>query len=157
RDQASGALDNVGRLLFNDPWAARDAYIHVLLDRTADGRDRFVAEHASHVLDPAERVRALSLMEMARHAMLMYTSCGWFFDELSGIETVQCMQYALRVAELIEDVGGDPVEQQLVDRLAAAQSNIPDEGDGRKVWSQRVQPARVDPAKVGAHVAVLTL
>ncbi len=157
REQAAAALEHVGRLLFHDAWAARDAYIEVLLHRTAEARDQFLAVHASHVLDPSERVRALSLMEMARHAMLMYTSCGWFFDELSGIETVQCMQYAARVAELIEDIGGDAVEGELVHRLALARSNLLDEGDGRKVWAQRVRPARIDPEKVCAHVAVHTL
>jgi hypothetical protein len=157
RDQAAGALEHVGRLLFHDPWAARDGYIDVVLGRDPEARDAFLAAHASHELDAGERVRALSLMEMARHAMLMYTSCGWFFDELSGIETVQCMQYAARVAELIEDVGGDLVEPELVNRLALARSNMPDEGDGRKVWAQRVLPGRIDPEKVCAHVAVHTL
>ncbi len=157
REQAAAALENVGRLLFHDPWAARDAYISVVLARGPEARDQFLAAHASHALDVGERVRALSLMEMARHAMLMYTSCGWFFDELSGIETVQCMQYAARVAELIEDIGGEPVEAELIDRLALARSNLTDEGDGRKVWAQRVRPARIDPQKVCSHVAVHTL
>ncbi|HMG19700.1 MAG TPA: DUF3536 domain-containing protein, partial [Kofleriaceae bacterium] len=157
RDQAAAALDNVGRLLFRDPWGARDAYIAVVLERTAAARDRFLAAHAAHALDPEERVRALSLMEMARHAMLMFTSCGWFFDDLSGIETVQCMQYAARVAELLEDVGGASVEPELIDRLSAASSNLAEEGDGRQVWTRRVQPARIDPAKVCAHVAVHAL
>jgi hypothetical protein len=102
-------------------------------------------------------VRALSLMEMARHAMLMYTSCGWFFDELSGIETVQCMQYAARVAELVQAVRGIYVESELIERLSVARSNLPDEGDGRRVWAQRVRPARIDPEKVCAHVAVHAL
>ncbi|MBA3459621.1 MAG: DUF3536 domain-containing protein [Deltaproteobacteria bacterium] len=157
REQAAAALEHVGRLLFKDAWAARDGYIDVVLRRSPEARDQFLATHASHVLDASERVRALSLMEMTRHAMLMYTSCGWFFDELSGIETVQCMQYAARVAELIDDIGGDPVESELVNRLALARSNLPDEGDGRKVWQQRVRPARIDPAKVCSHVAVHTL
>ncbi len=125
--------------------------------RTAVCRARADATHAAHPLAPDERVRALSLMEMARHAMLMYTSCGWFFDDLSGIETVQCMQYAARVAELVQDVGGHPVEPELVDRLSAAVSNLPDEGNGRRVWSERVRPARIDPSKICAHVAVHTL
>jgi hypothetical protein len=157
RDQAAAALDTVGGLLYRDPWAARDAYIAVVLARTGDARDRFLAEHGSHALSNDERVRALSLMELARHAMLMYTSCGWFFDDLSGIETVQCMQYAARVGELIEEVGGDPVESELVERLSAASSNLADEGDGRRVWERRVRPARIDPAKICAHVAVHSL
>src|SRR5206468_11713886 len=88
---------------------------------------------------------------------LMYTSCGWFFDDLSGIETVQCMQYAARVAELIEHVGGHPLEPELVDRLSAARSNLDDEGDGRRVWQRHVRSARIDPEKVAAHVAVHAL
>src|SRR5690606_36304896 len=128
-----------------------------VLVRSTAARDRFLAEHAAHELSPADRVRAPSLMEMARHALLMYPSCGWFFDDLSGIETVQCMQYAARVAELIEDVGGAPVESELVNRLALARSNVPDEGDGRRVCAQRVRPARIDAEKVAAHVAVHTL
>jgi hypothetical protein len=171
RDHVAGALDSVGRVLLKDPWAARDAYIDVLLDGVSQGdqssvlshgggppaRDRFLAEHEAHPLDGEERVRALSLMEMARHAMLMYTSCGWFFDDLSGIETVQCMQYAARVAELLGEVGGDPVEHELIDRLSAARSNLTEEGDGRRVWERHVRPARIDAEKVAAHVAVHAL
>ena len=156
REQAYAALEAVGAGVFNDPWAARDAYIDVLLDGDA-AREKFLAEHGKHSLSTDERVRALSLMEMARHAMLMYTSCGWFFDELSGIETVQCMQYAARVAELIQSVRGISVEAELVDRLSVARSNLPDEGDGRRVWAQRVRTARIDPEKVCAHVAVHAL
>ena len=156
RDQVAAALDSVGRVLLRDPWAARDAYIDVLLGGD-DAREAWLAAHAAYALSKAERVRALSLMEMARHAMLAYTSCGWFFDELSGIETVQCMQYAARAAELAESIGGDPVEPELVNRLSAAVSNLPDEGDGRRVWRERVRSARIDPEKVAAHVAVQTL
>jgi len=150
RDQAVATLE--GCELFKDPWAARDAYIDVLLDGGA-AREQFLATQVTG----SDRVRALSAMELARHAMLMYTSCGWFFDDLSGIETVQCMQYAARVAELVQVVRGVAVEAELVERLASASSNLADEGDGRRVWQQRVRPARVDPEKVCAHVAVHAL
>jgi hypothetical protein len=157
REQARGVFDRAGMKLFRDPWAARDKYIEVLLERTQGARDRFLATYASHELSEAERVRALQLMEMTRHAMLMYTSCGWFFDDLSGIETVQCLQYAARAIELIAEAGDASVEAPFVERLAAARSNLPEAGDGRQVWSQRVAPARIDAAKVCAHVAVHTL
>ncbi len=157
RDRVVGTLEDVGARVFRDVWAARDAYISVVLDRSASARIEFLAEHGRGDLSAADRVRAFSMMEMARHAMLMYTSCGWFFDDLSGIETVQCMQYAARAAELIEEVGGATIEAELVDRLGAARSNLETEGDGRAVWAQRVKPARVDAAKVAAHVAVHTL
>jgi hypothetical protein len=157
RDQAAAALDRVGRSVLRDPWAARDAYIEVLLARTQAARDRFLAAHAVRPLDAAERVKALSLMEMTRHAMLMYTSCGWFFDDLAGIETVQCLQYAARTAELLDALGGPPVMPALVDRLSAASSNVAQEGEGRRVWARRVDPARIDPVKICAHVAVQAL
>ena len=156
RDQAYATLESVGTVLLKDPWAARDAYVHVLLGGEA-AREDFLATHAKAALTADERVRVLSLMEMSRHAMLMYTSCGWFFDELSGIETVQCMQYAARVAELIATVRGTSVEADVIERLGAAHSNLADEGDGKRVWQQRVRPARIDPVKVCAHVAVHAL
>lgn len=156
RDQSYATLELIGGPLLVDVWAARDAYIQVLLDGEP-AREAFLATHAKADLTVDERVRVLSLMEMARHAMLMYTSCGWFFDDLSGIETVQCMQYAARAAELIGIVGGPAVEAELVERLSAARSNLTDEGDGRLVWQQRVRPARIDPRKIVAHVAVHAL
>ena len=157
REQARIVLDRAGTKLFRDPWAARDRYIEVLLERTQGTRDRFLATHGARELNAEERVRALQLMEMTRHAMLMYTSCGWFFDELSGIETLQCLQYAARVIELIAEVGGGDVEADFVTRLAAARSNLPEAGDGRQVWTERVMPARIDAEKVCSHVAVHTL
>jgi hypothetical protein len=157
RDQAAAAFDDVGARLFRDPWAVRDAYVEVVLERSAAARRRFLDAHAAHALDPAERVRALSLMELGRHAMLMYTSCGWFFDDLAGIETVQCLQYAARVAELIEAVGGAPVEAAFVDRLSAGRSNLAEVGDGRQIWRTLVEPARVGASKIAAHVVVAAL
>jgi hypothetical protein len=156
RDRVVAALDGMGGTLLKDPWAARDAYVHTLLDGR-DAREQFLEAHAAHPLAAEDRVRVLRAMEMARNAMLMYTSCGWFFDELSGIETVQCMQYAARCAELLELVTGEPLEQALIERIAEAHSNIEDEGDGRRVWQRHVRPARIDAEKVCAHVAVHAL
>jgi hypothetical protein len=147
RDRAADHLESASRGLFGDPWAARDDYVGVLLDRATT--DDFLLRHTGRVLTGAERVRALELMELGRHAMLMYTSCGWFFDDLSGIETVQILQYAARVCEL---VGGN-VEAQFVDRLAGARSNVAAAGDGRQIWRERVITARVDLPKVVAHWA----
>jgi alpha-amylase/alpha-mannosidase (GH57 family) len=89
RDELAPHYEQEGRRLFKDPWAARDAYIDVVLDRSDEAVERFLQEHAAGPLDAQARVRALKLLEMQRHLMLMYTSCGWFFDEVTGIETVQ--------------------------------------------------------------------
>lgn len=153
RERANHVLESAGAAIFDDPWAAREAYIEVLLD--PGRRDEFLARHAPAAVEPGARVQALRLMEMTRHAMLMYTSCGWFFDDLAGIETVQCLQYAARVCELVVQVGGDAVEPAFVELLARARSNRPDCGDGRQVWNQHVISARVDLRQVVAHYAVM--
>src|SRR6202521_3139926 len=93
--------------LLKEPWTARNEYVRVILDRSKENVERFFVEHATRPLEPAEQIAALKLLEMQRHAMLMYTSCGWFFDELSGLETMQVIQYAGRAIRLAEDLGAN--------------------------------------------------
>jgi Domain of unknown function (DUF3536)/Glycosyl hydrolase family 57 len=159
---AGEALVEGARGLFADPWAARDAYIDVVLDRSDASVDRFLDAHAiggggGATLGDAQVARALELMELARNAMLMFTSCGWFFDDLAGLEPVQILQYAARVCELAERVVGPGITGQFLDQLARARSNDPAQGDGRELWKRRVEPARVDLAHVAAHHAVSVL
>ena len=155
RDRAADVFERAAAPLLADPWAARDGYIDVVLDRSPDRLRAFLVTHARGTVDQGDVVRVLELMELGRQAMLMYTSCGWFFDELSGIETVQVLAYAARVCELAERIGGERIEPELVDRLAVARSNLERYSDGRGVWQQLVLPSRVDLAKVVAHHAVL--
>jgi len=96
-------------------------------------------------------------MEMQRHAMLMYTSCGWFFDELSGIETTQVIQYAARTLQLYERIFGESIEPTFLDRLSAAKSNIPEHQDGRVIYEKFVRPAMVDRKKVAGHYGLISL
>ena len=141
--------------LFRDLDQARDAYIQVVLDR--DETDAFLAAHTTHELDPCERVNALRLMEMERNAMLMYTSCGWFFDEISGIETVQIMAYAGRVLHLAEMLFGEDgaaLEAAFIVALGYAQGNIPSQGNGAEIYLRRVRSERVNLEQVAAHYAI---
>jgi hypothetical protein len=157
RDRAAEVFERVGGEVLRDPWEARDAYVEVVLDRRPEVVAAFLARHLRDGALPdgePHTVRALQLLELQRNALLMYTSCGWFFDELSGIETVQVLAYAARVAELAERLGGAPVEPELVRRLAAAPSNLDKYGDGRRVWSELVAPQRVGTTQVVAHHAV---
>jgi alpha-amylase/alpha-mannosidase (GH57 family) len=157
RDRLVTEFETRGSKLFVDPWQARDAYIDVVLDRSRANVDRFFQEQARMPLSRAERITALRLLELQRHAMLMYTSCGWFFDELSGIETVQVIQYAARALQLAEALTGDGIEQTFLDKLELAKSNIPDCGDGRRIFEKFVRPAIVDLQKVAAHYAISSL
>jgi alpha-amylase/alpha-mannosidase (GH57 family) len=157
RDTLAESCDGKGRRWLNDPWAARDDYIGVILDRSPESLEKFFHKHAPFPLADMDRVRALKLMEIQRHAMLMYTSCGWFFDELSGIETVQVIQYAGRAVQLSEELFGDSLEPQFLERLEKAKSNIPEHRDGRHIYEKFVKPALLNLEKVGAHYAIRSL
>ena len=157
RDELARRFEERGARLLRDPWAARDDYIEVLLDREAATVDAFLARHATRTLQPAERVTCLKLLEIQRCALLMYTSCGWFFDELSGIEPVQILQYASRAVQLCEEVFGDDLEPEFLRLLERARSNVPEHRDGRNIHEKLVRPARVTPGKVAAHYAMTSL
>jgi alpha-amylase/alpha-mannosidase (GH57 family) len=143
--------------MLTDPWAARDDYIDIILDREPAVIDAFVARHASRDLDVGDRIRLTKLLEIQRQAMHMYTSCGWFFDELSGIETVQVLQYAGRAIQLAEDAFGREIEEGFLQLLQEAKSNLPGMGDGRAIYDRTVRGARVDLTEVGAHFAISSL
>jgi alpha-amylase/alpha-mannosidase (GH57 family) len=153
RDEVAPRFEAAAAELLDDPWAARDDYVEVVLDRSPASADAFFARHAKGGRVPrgAPRVRLLELLEMQRHAMLMYTSCGWFFSDLAGIETVQILRYAGRVVQLAEELFGSPVEPELLRRLAWARSNDPAVGSGRELYEAQVRPARVDLQQVAVH------
>jgi alpha-amylase/alpha-mannosidase (GH57 family) len=158
RDEIAPEYEKMARRFFKDPWAARNNYIHVILDRSPESRDRFAAANFRRKsIKGADRVNVWKLLEMQRHAMLMYTSCGWFFDELTGIETVQVIQYAGRVVQLSQELFGNNIERHFLEKLALAKSNIPEHGDGARIYEKFVKPASVDLLKLGAHYAMSSL
>ena len=156
RDEMIKTYDTVGRQYFKDPWVARDEYIDLVLDRSLDAQHRFFLKHATEKAW-TDRPGALRLLEMQRFAMLMYTSCGWFFDEISGIETVQIMQYAARAAQLNKQISGVDLEPELIKRLEAAPSNIRDLKNGAVVYQRFVLPQKMPLEKIAAQHAVAVL
>lgn len=140
-----------------DPWKARDDYIKVILNRSPENVEKFLSEHAPGALSPEGKVKALKLLEMQRHAMLMYTSDGWFFDEISGLESAQVMKYAARAMQLARDMNGADLEPEYLNLLAQAKSNIPEFEDGRRIYERLVKPAALDLLRVAAHYAISSL
>jgi alpha-amylase/alpha-mannosidase (GH57 family) len=136
RDELAPLWEREAGKHFADPWAARDAAVERRLD-----------------LGPA----ALKLLELQRHALLMYTSCGWFFNDLGGIETVQILRYAGRVVQLARELLDVDVEPALLSRLEKAKSNVPATGSGRDIYERQVRPSMVEPPQVAAHYAVSAL
>jgi len=157
RDQLATRFETQAGSLLKDPWTARDEYINVILDRSPDNIHAFFGRHATHELDDGEQVAALRMLEVQRHAMLMYTSCGWFFDELSGLETVQVIQYAARAVQLARELWNEDLESGFVDLLSKAKSNIPENSDGRVIYERFVKPAVVTRNTVGAHYAISSI
>ena len=157
RDEVAPLFEEEGRKVFRDPWAARDEYLGVILDRSDASVDGFLGRHALGDRTPDRTTLALRLMELQRQAMLMYTSCGWFFDELSGIETIQVLQYAGRVLQLSGEIFGDSLEAGFLERLARAKCNVAEHGDGRALYDKFVKPSTVDLHKVAAHYSVSAL
>jgi len=153
RDECIDLFEQNGARVMHDPWAARDDYIDVVLDRGDDNVRDFLAKHA--LVDVP--VAVLDLLEMQRNAMLMYTSCGWFFNDVSGIETVQVLHYAARAIQLAEKISGRPLELEFLERIGRARSNLPEHSDGRQIYEREVKPTRLDLRRVAAHYAVASL
>jgi alpha-amylase/alpha-mannosidase (GH57 family) len=157
RDALVPLTEQEGSKLFGDVWAARDGYIQVVLERSDENIDQFLDAFQSHPLSTDERIRALELMEMQRHAQLMYTSCGWFFDDIAGIETVQIIAYAARVLQLAQRHFGaqaEPLEAAFLALLARARSNDPKAGDGAAIYKECVRTKELQLAQVAAHYAI---
>ncbi|HET6437760.1 MAG TPA: DUF3536 domain-containing protein [Anaeromyxobacter sp.] len=154
RDRLDAIYEREAGALLTDPWAARDAYVELVLDPERVEAAEFLRRQAGRALAPESEVRALRLLEMERHALLMFTSCGWFFSEVSGIETVQVLKYAARALQLARDLVGLDLEPELLSMLARAPSNDPALGDGRRVWERMVRPSVVTLEGVAAHLAI---
>lgn len=155
RDQLAPAYEKEAGRFFKDAWKARNDYIEVMLNRSDEAVRAFFDKHARRELSKLEEVTALRLLEMQRYAVLMYTSCGWFFDEISGIETNQILQYALRAMDHAQDSGGLELHAEFEKRLRSAPSNK--YADGAASYLQNVLPARVNLERVAAHFAVASL
>jgi alpha-amylase/alpha-mannosidase (GH57 family) len=157
RDTITPLYEEKARSFFKDPWTARNAYIDVILDRSPESLNSFFSAHVSKTISDEERTTVLKLLELQRHTLLMYTSCGWFFDDISGIETVQIIQYAGRAAQLACEIFGDHIEGQLLERLEQAKSNVKKYGDGRRIYEKFVKEAMLDLKDVCAHYALCSI
>ncbi len=157
RDELAPRFESKAGEFFKDPWKARDEYLAVILNRAPENIAKFFEALARKELTEPEKLVAIRLLEMQRHAMLMYTSCGWFFDELSGIETVQVIQYAARALQLANDIFSENLEPAFLERLEKAKSNLPEHGNGRNIYEKFVKPAIITREIVGAHFAVSSL
>jgi alpha-amylase/alpha-mannosidase (GH57 family) len=144
RERLDQIFEQTGSRLLEDPWAARDDYIQLILDKSESAARAFFERHGRG----DERNQTYQLLEMQYYAMLMYTSCGWFFSDISGLETVGNIRYALRAAQIGEELAGEPVDDGLRAELAQARSNRPDIGSGLDILTRQIEQAKL--AAMGA-------
>lgn len=140
--------------VLRDPWIARNEYINVILRRNDENVKKFLRDHC---IKSIEQNSILRLMEVQRNAMLMYTSCGWFFDEVSGIETTQIMQYACRAMQLVSQISDVNLEMEFRKRLEEVPSNVPGLQNASFVYSRYVIPSKINLQRVGMHYAVASI
>jgi alpha-amylase/alpha-mannosidase (GH57 family) len=157
RDEAARAYEEQGGEIFRDPWRARDDYVELLTDAKRARRAEFLARQAGRPVGEADERRALTLLELQRSSLLMFTSCGWFFNDISGIETVQVLSYAARALDIMAELRLPSAREGFLARLAGAQSNVRKHGNGADIFRELVETTRVAPARVAASLAISSL
>ncbi|MBF0479066.1 MAG: DUF3536 domain-containing protein [Candidatus Omnitrophica bacterium] len=157
RDELRIVFEKEMATFTSNPWLIRNKYIEVVLDRSKDNVDKFFKANFKDNLGLKERGQILKLLEMQRYALFMFTSCGWFFDDISGLEPVQIMQYAARAMQLAHEFSGIDLEPGYLDRIKLAESNVPGQYNGKNIYLKHVKPAMIDLLKVGAHYAIFSL
>ena len=157
RDKVVPVFNKYGKKYFKSPLEARYNYIDVILDRSLSNVKKFQEQYFIPTLSEEDRVMAMKLLEMQRQAMLMYTSCGWFFCEISGIETVQIMKYAARVIQLAKEFTNVDLEKDYLEILAKAKSNFSNQGTGKDIYEKYVRSSVVTENQIVSLWAVSSL
>lgn len=157
RDELAGIYEKEGKKYFKKPWEARNNYIDIILDRNELTIKKFQKENFAKDLSESQKVSAMELLEIQRQSMLMYTSCGWFFSEISGIETTQIMKYAARAMQLAQNFTKKDLEKRFLELLAEAKSNFPEFGTGKDIFERFVKPSIVTVKQIASLWAITSL
>jgi alpha-amylase/alpha-mannosidase (GH57 family) len=157
RDSVIPLYESKASPLVKDPWKARDDYISVILDRSTGNVEKFFRDHAQQELTHDEKISVLKLLEMQRHAMYMFTSCGWFFEEVTRLESRQIMVYACRVIQLAKALTDVDLEPQFIEMLKKAPSNLKEFENAGAFYEREVAPLKLDLLCVGAHYAISSI
>lgn len=157
RDELIQVFEQEGEKYFENVWDVRNKYISVILDRSRINVEKFQRENFRPNLSDEDKVRAMELLEIQRQAMLMYTSCGWFFSEISGIETVQIMKYAARAMQVAARFTNKNLEEKFLEILSEAKSNIPENGTGKDIFEKYVRPSVITLKQIASLWAITSL
>lgn len=157
RDELITIFEKESKNYFENPWDVRNKYIDIILDRSELTIKNFQKENFISNLSEEQKVKAMELLEIQRQSMLMYTSCGWFFSEISGIETTQIMKYAARAMQLAQSFTKKDLEKHFLDLLSEAKSNFPEFGTGKDIFEKFVKPSIVTIKQMASLWAISSL
>lgn len=157
RDRMELIFEKKLSLYCEEPWAVRNAYIDIIFDRSKPNLNKFLRKYFQKSLSEEEKTHVMRMLEMQRNAMLMYTSCGWFFNDVSGIETLQILQYACRAIQLAESESREVIEKEFLDKLSASISNLPEQGTAEDIYLKNIRPFQLSLTQVGMHYAVASI
>jgi len=157
RDELGILFEKEGEKIFHDPWEARNGYIDVITDRSSESVGKFFEQYGRQDLDEKGSIKGLKLLEMERHALRMFTSCGWFFADLAGLETVLILEHAARAIQFAEEFSDQDIEKRFLQALSPGRSNWPEMGDGLQIYQRLVKPKQVALEQVVNHFAISSL
>jgi alpha-amylase/alpha-mannosidase (GH57 family) len=154
RDELALLFEREGERIFKDVWEARNHYIEVLFDRSPQQIDAFFEKEGLHPLEESQKIKGLKLLEMERHALRMFTSCGWFFADIGGLETGIILQHAAKAIELAREFSDQRLEQNFLSLLSEAKSNLPELGNGAQIYERVVRTRSVSLEQIIHHFAI---
>ncbi len=141
--------------LLKNCWEARNSYISVMLNPDEKEKNRFIRIHSAGSLTKEEKNLVFRLLESQKFALYMFTSCGWFFDDISGLEAVQLLMYAKKAIELCEAFSTEDLEKGLMDYLNRAISNDQRYLNGLEVYKKKVLPLKYNMVSLSANYSLL--
>ncbi len=154
-DEIHGVYEEEAPALMGDPWNARDRYGEVA-GLGPEVLHELVRELATRNLQPMEEVRARELLDLEHQALRLFTSCGWFFDDLAGLEPLQIMRYAARALELTGPRQAE-LEEGFLSHLDRAFSNEAPPRSGREIFLQEAKPRLAPHLRMAAGAAAWEL
>jgi alpha-amylase/alpha-mannosidase (GH57 family) len=157
RDKLSMLFEKEGEKIFHDPWEARNGYIAVIMDRSPESVSRFFERYGRQGVDQKGRTKGLKLLEMERHALRMFTSCGWFFADMAGLETILILKHAARAIQIAKEFSDQEIEKRFLQVLSTGRSNRLEMGDGFQIYERFAKQKQVSLEQIVNHHVITSL
>jgi len=154
KHEINAMYDKKLKLHVRDLKKLRNDYIDVILN--TENKAAFVKKHVKSPKKSFNKSTMFKLLEAQHNAQLMYTSCAWFFADVSGIEPVQNMKYAAKIIEILDEFTDKDTEAEFLKILDKANSNIQEQGSGKDCYERYVKTSIYQPEMIIGNYAIET-